>query len=73
MPEKHPKEHAAVKRVRPSLPAVVYELAVVAAGGWAVYMGTGDWKQGVGAGLAWLAGIGTGRLVAYGKSRSKKE
>lgn len=71
--ETHPKEHKAVKRSRRSLPAAVYELAAVGIAGWAVYMSTDDWKQGVGAALAWLAGLGTTRIVAYGKARSKKE
>lgn len=73
MPEQHPKEHKSVKKPKRSLPAAVYELAVVAAAGWTFYLGTGDWKQGVGAALAWLAGLGTTRIVAYGKSRSQKE
>lgn len=73
MPEQHPKEHKALKKATRSFPAAVYELAVVAAGGWAVYLSTDDWKQGVGAALAWLAGLGTTRIVAYGKARTKKE
>lgn len=73
MPEQHPKEHKSVKKTKRSLPAAVYELAVVATAGWTVYLSTDDWKQAVGAALAWLAGLGTTRIVAYGKARSQKE
>ena len=38
------------------LPAWVYEVGGALAVGWGFYIATGDWKQGVGAGLATMFG-----------------
>jgi hypothetical protein len=58
--------------VRPNLPAMarrrtrghlamVYELGAALTSGWFLYMGTGDWKQGVGGALLMMFGGGLSR------------
>lgn len=58
----HPKAHptmpavvAAAKRKK-TLPPIVYEIGVAITVGWLAYIGTGDWKQGVGAALVSMFG-----------------
>lgn len=58
--EKHPQVHPAVKKRRP-WPPVLYEIGAAFTAGWLVFIGTNDWKQGVGAGLLSMFGGGVRR------------
>ena len=52
----HPQAHPAVKKQRSAMPALAAEIVAAITTGWFTYMGTGDWKMGVGAALAMLSG-----------------
>ena len=75
MPDKepeHPKAHltlpaAAVsaKKIKKTLAPIVYELGAAFTVGWLAYIGTGDWKQGVGAALVSMFGGGVRRAGTW--------
>lgn len=74
MPDKepeHPKAHltlpaaAAKAKKRKALPPVLYEIGAAVAIGWTVYIGTNDWKQGVGAALVSMFGGGVRRAGTW--------
>jgi len=52
----HPQAHKPVKKPKSAMPVLMAEIGAALTVGWTLYFTTGDWKQGVGAGLFTLFG-----------------
>lgn len=63
----HPKLHPVVASAKKqkTLPPIVYEVGAAITVGWLAYIGTSDWKQGVGAALVSMFGGGVRRVGTW--------
>ncbi len=57
----HPQAHPTVKKSKKTLPPVIYEVGAAITVGWLSWVGTNDWKVGVGAALVSMFGGGVRR------------
>lgn len=76
----HPQAHpvvsaAAARKKKPPkpLPPIVYEIGAALTVGWLVWVGTGDWKQGVGAALVSMFGGGAHRAGRWYADRHRED